>query len=185
MSQTDYIDLVTEIRAAVERSGIPVTGSLTGGFEVTKRVAWALRHEGAGLLMKAGGENIVEWAGVSFSASRVCYPDGHLYKVLTDVPTTNGAQWLDNGFVDPSLYLPALDPGEETSPPPPPLDVDAIIVELDLMRKDLRELRGLLVEGQRAFADASSALRDTLRHVVLTGREDPVTGLITLTPGAR
>ena len=77
---------------------------------MTKRVAWLLRGEGVGLLIKTGGENIVSWQGYSFSASRVCYPDGHIYKVLTDVPTTNGPTWADNGFVDPSLYKTAIDP---------------------------------------------------------------------------
>jgi hypothetical protein len=81
-----------------------------GAFEVTKRVAWALRGEGAGLLIKPGGENIVSWLGLSFAAARICYPDGHIYKVLSDVPTTNGPSWQDNGFVDHSLYVAAIDP---------------------------------------------------------------------------
>jgi hypothetical protein len=79
-------------------------------FEVTKRVAWALRGEKAGLLIKNGGENIISWHGMSFSAGRICYPDGHIYKVLTDIPATNGPSWQDDGFVDPSLYVPAIDP---------------------------------------------------------------------------
>ena len=62
--------------------------TVEGAFEVTKRVAWALRGEGAGLLIKNGGENIVGWQGYSFAAARICYPDGHIYKVLTDVPST-------------------------------------------------------------------------------------------------
>ena len=81
-----------------------------GAFEVTKRVAWLLRGQGAGLLIKNGGENIVSWKGLSFSAARICYPDGHIYKLLSDVPTTNGPSWQDNGFVDRSLYMPAIDP---------------------------------------------------------------------------
>jgi len=89
-----------------------VNPSLTveGAFEVTKRVAWALRGEGAGLLIKNGGENVIGWQGYSFAASRICYPDGHIYKVLTDVPGTNGPSWQDNGFVDRGLYVPAIDP---------------------------------------------------------------------------
>ena len=59
-----------------------------GAFEVTKRIAWLLRGEGGGLLIKNGGENIVSWKGYSFAAARICYPDGHIYKVLSDVPTT-------------------------------------------------------------------------------------------------
>ncbi len=81
-------------------------------FEVTKRVAWALRGQGGGLLIKNGGENVVSWQGYSFSAGRVCFPDGHIYKVISDVGPggANGPQWADNDFVDRSLYVPAIDP---------------------------------------------------------------------------
>ena len=84
-------------------------------FEVTKRVAWALRGEGAGLLIKNGGENIVSWQGYSFSASRICYPDGHIYKVISDAGPggANGPSWQDNDFVDRSLYVPAIDPSKK------------------------------------------------------------------------
>jgi hypothetical protein len=84
--------------------------TVEGAFEVTKRVAWLLRGSGGGLLIKNGGENIVSWKGYSFSAARICFPDGHIYKLLTDVPSTNGPSWQDNDFVDRSLYLPAIDP---------------------------------------------------------------------------
>jgi hypothetical protein len=85
--------------------------SVEDAFEVTKRVAWLLRGEGAGLLIKNGGENIVSWQGRSFSAGRICYPDGHIWKVLSDIPGTNGPSWQDNDFVDRSLYVPAIHPG--------------------------------------------------------------------------
>jgi hypothetical protein len=88
--------------------------SATRAFEVTKRVAWLFRGEGMGLLIKNGGENIISWQGMSFAIGRVCYPNGQIYKVLTDVGEggTNGPGWSDNGFVDPSLYVPAINPGE-------------------------------------------------------------------------
>jgi len=81
-------------------------------FEVTKRVAWALRGESAGLLIKNSGENIVSWKGRSFSAGRICYPDGHIMKVISDVGPggANSPIWLDNGYVDPGLYVAAIDP---------------------------------------------------------------------------
>jgi len=84
--------------------------TVAGAFEVVKRVAWLLRGGGGGLLLKPGGENIVTWNGRSYSASRMCYPDGHIYKLLSDVPTTNGPSWQDDGFVDRSLYVAAIDP---------------------------------------------------------------------------
>lgn len=68
-----------------------------GAFEVTKRVAWLLRGQGYGLLIKNGGENTVVWKGQSFAAARICMTDGHLFKILTDVPTTNGPSWQDEG----------------------------------------------------------------------------------------
>jgi hypothetical protein len=82
-------------------------------FEVTKRVAWALRGEGAGLLLKNGGDNITAWRGYLFSSSRICYPDGRLVKVIFDAGPggANGPSWQDNGdYVDPGLYMPAIDP---------------------------------------------------------------------------
>lgn len=103
-------DLVALVKADLEARGVQVTGSVAGAFEVTKRVAWQLRAEGAGLLLKPAGENIVTWQGQSFSASRICYPDGRLVKILTDVPTTNGPSWQDNGTVDRRLYVAAIDP---------------------------------------------------------------------------
>jgi hypothetical protein len=82
-------------------------------FEVTKRVAWALRGEGAGLLIKNGGENIAAWQGYLFSSSRIVYPDGRLVKVIFDAGPggANGPSWQDAGdYVDRSLYVPAMDP---------------------------------------------------------------------------
>jgi hypothetical protein len=76
--------------------------TVEGAFEVTKRVAWLLRGGGAGLLIKDGGENVVTWNGRNFAAARIVYPDGHLYKLLTDVPATNGPSWQDEG-VDTAL----------------------------------------------------------------------------------
>jgi len=102
---TPGYDLVACVHAAVNPAR-----TVEGAFEVTKRVAWLLRGSGAGLLIKNGGENIVSWKGYSFAAARICFPDGHIWKVLSDVPTTNGPSWQDNDFVDRGLYLPAIDP---------------------------------------------------------------------------
>jgi hypothetical protein len=81
-------------------------------MEVTKRVAWLLRSEGGGLLIKTSGENVVLWAGYSFSATRICFPDGHIYKIIGDAGPggTNGPGFADNEFVDAALYVAAIDP---------------------------------------------------------------------------
>ncbi len=83
-------------------------------MEVVKRVAWLLRAENAGMLIKTGGDGVMSWQGYSFSASRICYPDGHLWKILSDAGPggANGPQWSDNDTVDPTLYVKAIDPSK-------------------------------------------------------------------------
>jgi len=81
-------------------------------FNVTKRVAWLLRGKGYGLLIKEGGENIISWKGYMFSISRVCLPNGQIYKILSDAGPNgeNGAKWSDDGFVERDRYVPAINP---------------------------------------------------------------------------
>lgn len=85
-----------------------------GDLEVVKRVAWLARGDGAGLLIKTSGENTVLWQGYSFSASRICFPDGHIYKIISDAGPggANSPDFSDNGFVETSLYVPAIDPSK-------------------------------------------------------------------------
>ena len=82
------------------------------GMEMVKRVAWLVRGEGAGLLIKIGGDNAILWQGYSFSSSRICYPDGNIFKLIIDAGPggTNVPTLADNDFVDKSLYVPAIDP---------------------------------------------------------------------------
>ncbi len=81
-------------------------------LEVVKRVAWLLRGSGAGLLLKSSGENTVPWLGFTFSASRICFPDGHIFKIFSDAGPggANAPIYSDNDFVEVSLYFPARDP---------------------------------------------------------------------------
>jgi hypothetical protein len=85
-----------------------------GDFEVVKRVAWLLRGDGAGLLIKVGGENVVLWQGYSLSATRICFQDGHIYKLIGDAGPggANSPGFSDNEFVEKTLYVPAIDPSK-------------------------------------------------------------------------
>jgi hypothetical protein len=81
-------------------------------LEVAKRVAWLLRSQGGGLLLKGSGETTAPWLGFTFSASRICFPDGHIYKIIGDAGPggANTPGYAENGFVDVSSYFPARDP---------------------------------------------------------------------------
>jgi len=89
-------------------------GNTVDDLEVVKRVAWLLRGEGAGLLVKNSGEGVVLWQGYGFSVSRICYPDGHIYKIIIDAGAgcQNLPTFVDNDFVDPTLYVAAIDPNK-------------------------------------------------------------------------
>jgi hypothetical protein len=103
--------LVQCVRDAVYRSS-----TIEDAFSITRRVAWLLRGQGAGLLTKEGGENTIMWQGHSLSISRICYPNGGIVKVLSDAGPGggNGATWDTSlnypNSVSPSLYVPAINP---------------------------------------------------------------------------
>jgi hypothetical protein len=97
----------------------PFDKSSEGGiFEFVMRVAWELRGDGCGLLVKPSGENIFNYQGTWYSISRVCYPpdpatgQSQIYKILSDAGPngSNSPQWVDDGTVEGNRYRPALKP---------------------------------------------------------------------------
>lgn len=110
-----YADTVLVVQAAT-----PVDTTSAGTiFKFVQRVAWALNAEvingtpfPLGLLLKGSGDNIYTCGGETYSISRVCYPDGHIFKVLGDAGPggNNTPQWVDDGFVTPDRYHIATDP---------------------------------------------------------------------------
>lgn len=103
------------------------------------------RFEQAGYLLKPAGENIAPLPdGTLVSVGRICYPDGQLYKVMTDVP--NGVpEWSDDGTVDPSRYrafaasappTPGLEPE-----PPAPAHRDPVVEAIGRVWEELVALR--------------------------------------------
>jgi hypothetical protein len=88
----------------------PTTGA--EAFEVTKRVAWELKDVGGGLMIKNAGSSIISWQGKSFSEGRIMYPNGHLWKIMSDVGDggKNAAACEEDGPMDIKNYVPAIDP---------------------------------------------------------------------------
>ena len=80
-------------------------------IELTKRVAWLLRDEHAGLLIdtSATTNDSIFVSGYKVVPNQICYPDGSVFEIC-GVP---GVYWEPKGFVDTSHYLPAPDPGTD------------------------------------------------------------------------
>lgn len=110
------VELVDRIKRTLESRGVDLRGA-DGAFQITKRVAWELRGEGAGLLSKPGGNN-----SGGFAVDVIAYPNGHIFDILVGSGDVNGPAWQDAGEVDASRYRPAFDPGDDLTPdqPPPP-----------------------------------------------------------------
>lgn len=113
--QVNHVDVVQRLH-----NEQPPAKTLEGALGFLLRLLAALpAHEKAGLLSKPAGENIIDYHGQMVSAGRICYPDGQLYKVLTDIPTTNGPGWADDGTVEVTRYIP-FDGGAVDPPDDPP-----------------------------------------------------------------
>lgn len=121
------IELVQSIKTELEEQGEDLSGPC-GAFKITQRVAWAKRFEGYGLLGgKSPGQNGCTVGDERYSVDWILKPDGHGVDCLmnaggnpenpsepANVPTWN------EGTADPSLYRPAIDPGDSPEPPDPP-----------------------------------------------------------------
>jgi hypothetical protein len=107
MSIPNHLDLVRAVKAELEGKQVELTGPC-GAFEITKRVAWALREEGAGLLDKLGGSNCH-----GFATDIVCYRNGDIVDILGDGGGANNPAWaVKEKEVDPSRWRKPIDPGE-------------------------------------------------------------------------
>lgn len=136
----DHNSLAHQVYGAVlpARTVDGVLGYLTALLEALPR------FEQAGYLLKPAGENIAPLPdGTLVSVGRVCYPDGQLYKVLTDVPN-GGPEWADDGTVDPSRYR-AFAPSAPEPPtipivPVPQVNIDAVMAAVVGLMGDIQKL---------------------------------------------
>lgn len=114
MNVPNHADVVASVKSQLVARGVSLVDAC-GAFAITKRVAWQLRAEGAGLLDKPSGNNCQGYA-----ADIVMYPDGTAIDTLIDAGGTNGPTWDVIDPIDPARYRPAIDPGDVVVQPPAP-----------------------------------------------------------------
>jgi hypothetical protein len=141
----DHRDVVAQVAAET-----PPDHTLEGALSFTLRVVNRLNalypQEHAGLLEKVAGESIQPYSGTLVSASRICYPNQKLFKILTDVPTTNGPEWSDDGYAAVGGYIkgyfpiaaaPVVAPPVIVPPPAPIFDTAALETAIANLRADV------------------------------------------------
>lgn len=194
----NHVDLVQQQHA----TSPPDTSSAAGILAFVLRVLAVLPpDERAGLLRKDGGENIVFYAqaNCNVSISRVCYPDGQIYKILTDagVGGSNGPAWNDDGTVEPARYIAVtaapptpVDPPVPPVPPAPPTDLSEVLNMLRTQAQALDAISGQVAAQHLAQARSFEVMDSWFRQVLAkqdrayTGNTKFMGGALVLRPKA-
>lgn len=116
----DHSDIVKQqyaLQPPTIGEALPASEQIQSLLAYLLRVRAALpQDEKPGLLRKDAGENVIFYApaGFNISISRICYPDGQLYKVMqnagpqfpgADRNNANAPTWADDGLVDKARYI--------------------------------------------------------------------------------
>ena len=127
-----------------------------GRFEITKRVAWELRAEGAGFLAKTGAQNKCNehntTAAPGYGVDILMYTDGTVVDIIGGgVEGPNTPMWMVLSPAPLSLWRPPFDPEDDSmppAPPPPPTPPPApptpptTDAQLDRIEAGVQEIRG-------------------------------------------
>ncbi len=177
---SDHRDLVARIKADLEARGISLAGSC-GAFEITQRVAWALRGDGAGLLEKPSGNNCQ-----GYSVDYVIFSGGRGFDMLGDAGGANEPRWseaVDMSFI--GRWRAPIDPGDDL-PPIPPLPENGLTVALAALLARLDALDAKLDTLDQRIAGIqhrADELKAAVKGIKLTGIVNLTTGQTVLTPG--
>jgi hypothetical protein len=75
------IELIASIKADLVARGVSLTGPC-GAFQITSRVAWALRDEGIGLVAKNAAQNGCDANGARYAIDALMLRDGQTWDIL-------------------------------------------------------------------------------------------------------
>ena len=145
-----HADVVAAVKAELQGRGVELAGPC-GAFQITERVAWRLRADGAGLLSKPSGNNCN-----GFAVDIVAYRDGHIVDMLSDAGSSNGPTWQDAGMVDAALWRAVLNPDPGSVVPPAgttPGNGHLPSTDLQFIEQRLTGIEANLVELQRRVRD--------------------------------
>lgn len=161
-------DVVGSVKAALQARGVDLSGPC-GAFQITKRVAWQLRGNGAGTLDKPSGNNC-EGRAVDI----IVFNDGHGYDILSDGGGANGPAWndvpIENGA---GRWRPVTADPDGGGPPVvnnPPPNVPPIINIPPAQILDLSSVLGAIKDvrdaQERIYADETNQRKDQTAAIV-------------------
>ncbi len=156
----DHADIVQQLHDE-EPPAKTLEGALAFLLRVVARLQDAFPSERVGLLIKTAGENIVPYGGTSVSAARLVYPDHDLLvKILSDVPTTNGASWQpDQGIPNEGHHGGYLAVPVSGTPRPEPVDLTPLLVRLAALETRATQQEAMHVEVNKQLGSINELIR--------------------------
>jgi hypothetical protein len=178
------IELIASIKADLVAKGVNLTGPC-GAFEITKRVAWALRDEGIGLVAKNAAQNGCDANGERYAIDALMMRDGQTFDILVNgggeerngVPipgTGNDPAWQVTGAAPRDSWRapfdvdrnvdPGPDPGPIPGPGPEPAPTPGSVSRADIERilaaqaADTARILAAIQELRREASDLGKTL---------------------------
>lgn len=167
-ADTDHRALVESVKADLVARGVKLEGPC-GAFEITHRVAWALRFGSARLVEKTSGNNCR-----AFAVDLVAFADGSYVDMLVDSGGENGPTWnvkpdqldlvklvtpFDPGDAAPAPAPEPTDPRDNTPPPPgDPSESERFVEALER-----------ICDGMAGIAEGQLELSRTLKSLAKKG----------------
>jgi hypothetical protein len=149
-------EVVERIKQNLVDRGVNLKGPC-GAFEIIKRVVWFFRHEGAGLVLKPGGNNCK-----GYSVDWIVFKDGRGGDILGDAGNTNSPRWdIHEGVEEAARWAPPIDPLDDTSES----DSDTDDNTSDEAIKTLDELFGNLVSEIKVIQVLNSEAINELKGI--------------------
>ena len=166
----DHADIVQQLHAE-EPPAKTLVGALAFLLRVVARLQDAFPSERVGLLVKTAGENIVPYGGTFVSAARLVYPDHDLLvKILSDVPTTNGASWQpDQGIPNEGHHGGYLAVPVSGTPRLEPVDLTPLLARLTVLEQRAANLEALHGEVNKQLG----AINDLIKRLSERPRAEP------------
>ncbi len=175
---TDRTYLVREVRADLEARGIYQAALPDGNraaWEITARVVWACRHEGARLVVKTAGQNGYTFHDIRYSHDAIAFPTGWVDCLIGAGPPDNqnepGWGWHDGAISGPTADPFDLDAGLSPLPGPIPPEVPLPEPEPEVPPHDWSALTALLTEAADRLSLIEHGQEQFLSRLIMINAE--------------
>jgi hypothetical protein len=162
---SDHLDVVARIKSELEARGQKWETNCDAA-QITFRVAWELRGEGARLIEVSEAANHCLWEGRFYSFDKIAFPDVWVDILGSAGPpkNSNNPQWDTNVTKGPNTLWPPFDLDAHTEPPPPPVDqpppagtnyLGSLALELTGAANAAHDLGGALERAAKLLVEAT------------------------------